>query len=98
LEKCRALFLNTKRMSLLMTAAEKGQLASCNVELGAFFSFYFKSSLENALRDVKSKNISWYQVIDKAKMQTVEKAKRTYCSKPHIATNICRQTPQYQVF
>ncbi len=97
LEKCRQLFLNTKRMSLLMTAAEKGQLASCNEELGAFFSFYFKSSMENALRDVKTKNISWYQVIDKAKIQTVEKAKRTYCSKPHVAANVCRQTPYYQV-
>jgi len=97
LEKCRQLFLNTKRMSLLMTAAEKGQLASCNPELGAFFSFYFKSSMENALRDVKTKNISWYQVIDKAKIQTVEKARRTYCSKPHVAANVCRQTPYYQV-
>ncbi len=97
LEKCRELFLNTKRMSLLMTAAEKGQLASCNAELGAFFSFYFKSSMENALRDVKTKNVSWYQVIDKAKLQTVDKARRTYCSKPYVAANICRQTPYYQV-
>lgn len=97
LEKCRQLFLNTKRMSLLMTAAEKGQLASCNAELGAFFSFYFKSSMEGALRDVKTKNVSWYQVIDKAKLQTVDKARRTYCSKPHVAANTCRQTPFYQV-
>lgn len=98
LEKCRALFLSTKRMSLLMTAAEKGQLASCNVDLGAFFSFYFKGSLEGYLRDAKNKNVSWYQVIDRAKLQTVDKARRTYCSKPYVATNICRQTPQYQVF
>ncbi len=97
LEKCRSLFLNTRRMSLLMTAAEKGQLASCNAELGAFFSFYFKGSLENALRDVKTKNVSWYQVLDKAKLQTVDKARRTYCSQPYVPANICRQTPQYQV-
>lgn len=97
LEKCRSLFLNTKRMSLLMTAAEKGQLASCNAELGAFFSFYFKGSMENALRDVKTKNVSWYQVLDKAKLQTVDKARRTYCSKPYVPANICKQTPQYQV-
>lgn len=98
LEKCRQLFLNTRRMSLLMTAAEKGQLASCNAELGAFFSFYFKSTMENALRDVKTSNVSWYQVIDRAKLQTVDKARRTYCNKPYVPSNICRQTPFYQVF
>lgn len=97
LEKCKQLFLNTRRMSLLLTAAEKGQLASCNAELGAFFSYYFKSSLETALRDVKSTNVSWYQVIDRAKAQTVSKARRTYCDKPYIPANICRQSPQYLV-
>ncbi|RYF91373.1 MAG: hypothetical protein EOO03_01505 [Chitinophagaceae bacterium] len=97
LEKCRQLFLNTRRMSLLLTAAEKGQLASCNAALGAFFTYYFKSSMETALKDVKTSNISWYQVIDKARAQTVNKARRTYCDKPYVPANICKQTPFYLV-
>lgn len=97
IEKCRALFLNPKRMTLLLTAADIGQYASCNVELGAFFSFYLKGAMENALSDVKTTAPSWYQVIDEAKAQTINKARRTYCEKPNIPANICKQSPFYQV-
>lgn len=97
IEKCRALFLNPKRMTLQLAAADIGQYASCNVELGAFFSFYFKAAMENALSDVKTTTPSWYQVIDEAKVQTINKARRTYCEKPNIPANICKQSPFYQV-
>ncbi len=97
IEKCRALFLDPKRMTLLLAAADIGQYASCNVELGAFFSFYFKGAMENALSDVKTTTPSWYQVIDEAKVQTINKARRTYCEKPNIPANICKQSPFYQV-
>ncbi|MBI1343526.1 MAG: hypothetical protein GC171_11385 [Terrimonas sp.] len=95
-DNCRALFLNKRKMSVLMTAAKQGQKASSNNSFGGFFSFYFKASLEDHLSALK-KNISWYQVLENARKETIKKADRTYCSKPYIPENICQQTPIYKV-
>ena len=93
IEKCRALFLSPKRTSVMMAAAQKGELASCNPTLGAFCSFYFKASLENSLRPAQLGYPTWYQVLENAKLQTINKAKRTYCEKPKL----CKQSPYYVI-
>ncbi len=57
-ENIRALFLNPKKTSLLITAADKNQLATTNPKLGGFLSYYFKQSLENMLASNKPKQLN----------------------------------------
>ena len=95
LENCRALFFNPKPVSILATAADAGQKASSNNEFGGFFSFYFKSSMENQLSFFK-KNVSWESLLQDAKKQTIRKAEHTYCDKPYIPENICEQYPVWK--
>jgi len=95
-DNCRALFLNKKRMSVLATAADVGQRASSNNDFGGFFSYFFKTSMENHF-SVFKKNITWEQVMDEAKKQTVNKAEHTYCDRPFIPANVCKQFPFYDI-
>ena len=101
IDNCRALFMNPQRESILATAADKWQLASCNNNFGGFFSYFFKSSMETHF-SVFKKNVSWETVMQEAIKQTVFKANHTYCSKPPIGKpygpeNICRQVPVYTI-
>jgi Caspase domain len=93
-DNCRNLFLNTAAQSILATAADNGQRASSNNNFGGFFSYYFQSSMENYCSKLKN-NVSWDQVLQDAKTQTINKAKHTYCDKPYIPENICNQYPYY---
>jgi hypothetical protein len=92
LENCRTLFLNPLPRSILVTAADRDQKASSNNEFGGFFSFFFKTSMENQLGFFK-KNVSWENVLNDAKKSTITKAEHTYCDKPYIPENICEQYP-----
>jgi hypothetical protein len=92
----RTLLLNKTPVSILATAAESGQRASGNNNYGGFFSHFFITSLENYLSRAKT-NVSWEQVLQDAKNETTYKAKRTYCQKPYIPENVCRQSPLYKI-
>ena len=94
-DNVKALFLNPNKMSILATAADIGQLASSNNNFGGFFSYFFKSSMENHF-SVFKKNVTWEQVMEDAQKQTIYKADHTYCSKPYIPANICKQYPFYR--
>lgn len=87
----RALFFN-KPTAIIMSAASAGELATSNNEFGGFFSYYFKSSLETSCGQFKT-NVSWDQLFQEVKKNTIYKAEHTYCSKPYIPENICKQTP-----
>lgn len=93
-DNCRTLFLNPKRQSVLATAADVGQLASSNNKFGGFFSYFFKTSMETHFSTLKT-NVSWELVLEEAVRQTDHKAQHTYCSKPYIPENICKQNPFY---
>jgi hypothetical protein len=95
IENFKKLFLDPARISILATAADAGQKATSNNNFGGFFSYYFKASLNNYLGPAK-KFITWDVLIADAKMQTVYKAEHTYCDKPFIRENICRQYPIYK--
>jgi hypothetical protein len=96
MENCISLFLNEKPMSILMTSADIGEKASGNITFGGFFSYYFKVAMENHFSSFK-KNVSWEQIMDDARKQTIEKAELTYCDKPYIPQNICKQHPFYKI-
>jgi len=96
LDNCRKLFLDPTRMSVLATAADYGQRACSKNSFGSFFSFFLASSLENYCSRLKN-NVTWDQIMQDTKTQTVNKAKHTYCDKPYIPANICNQYPNYKI-
>jgi hypothetical protein len=95
-DNVRMLFLNKTPMSVLATAASSGQKATSNDGFGGFFSYYFKTSMENYSSKLKT-NVTWDLVLQDAQKQTVVKANHTYCEKPYIPANICQQNPDYKI-
>lgn len=95
-DNVRKLFINSKPTSILATAADSTQRAACNRYFGGFFSYFFKSALELNCSRLKS-NVSWYTLMEEVKLQTTNKASQTYCDKPKIPQNTCRQSPVYMV-
>ena len=95
-ENIRALFFSKVPVALLATSADSGEKASGNEKLGGFFSYFFKGSMESYCSKLKS-NPTWDVVLATAKMQTIHKASKTYCEKPYIPANICKQSPFYTV-
>jgi len=92
----RQLFLSRTPISLLATAANAGQKATCNSTFGGFFSWFFKSSMESSCSVLKT-SASWDEVMQVAQKQTINKARFTYCDKPYIPENICDQSPIYKL-
>lgn len=92
----RTLFLDKKPVSILVTAALSGQRAASNKNFGSFFSYFFKTSLEDYASRSKN-NVSWEQLLQETKKQTILKANRTYCAEPKIPENVCQQVPLYRI-
>lgn len=95
-ENLRVLFLNPKKTSLLLTAADKNQFANCNPKLGGFLSYYFKQSLENMLTNPNPREVSWFKISEETRAKTINQAKHTACSMPPIPANACVQYPIYK--
>lgn len=95
-DNIRTLFLNKAPMSILATAAQSGQKSTCNPGFGGFFSYFFKQSMESFCSKLKT-NPTWDLVLQSTMIQTTNKANHTYCDKPYIVENICRQTPTYKI-
>ena len=95
-ENLRVLFLNPKKTSLLLTAADKNQYANCNPKLGGFLSYYFKQSLENMLTNPNPREVSWFKISEETRAKTINQAKHTACSMPPIPANACVQYPIYK--
>lgn len=91
----KQLFFNSRK-AILVTSADMGQLAAGNKRFGGFFSYFFKSSLENHFSILK-KNVTWDQVLQEAKKLTIKKAENTCCQKPCSAATACRQLPSYMI-
>ncbi|MBP6686774.1 MAG: caspase family protein [Lacibacter sp.] len=95
-ENIRALFLNPKKTSLLITAADKNQLATTNPKLGGFLSYYFKQSLETMLGSSNPREVNWYKICEETRAKTIIQAKNTACARPPIPANGCVQYPIYK--
>ena len=91
MENCMRLFMDTKPISILMTAASKGELSAGN-STGGIFTFNFRESLEKSIGHFAS-NVSWQQLLTAAQQQTVTKAQRTWCDKDKKI--VCKQKPTY---
>ena len=91
-DNAKKLFLNPVKQSIIATAAKEGQLATGNLNFGGFFSYFFTTAMHDHFSILK-KDVSWEKILEQARVKTVEKAERTYCDKPYIRKNICRQIP-----
>lgn len=95
INNCKALFFNDKPMSVLMTAASKGELSAGN-STGGIFTFNFRESLEKIIGPF-SNNVSWPDLLATAKTQTINKAKRTWCKQPDNSKKVCVQNPTFKL-
>jgi hypothetical protein len=82
-DNVKTLFMNKERLSLLMTAATKGEEALSQDAFGSFFTHYFLSSMTTYLGPEKG-NANWLLVMADAQKQTIFKA----------GTAKLRQTPK----
>jgi len=92
-ENCRALFMNDKPLSVLMTAASKGELSAGN-STGGIFTFNFRESLEKSFGPFYN-NVSWDTLLKTAQVQTINKAKNTLCIQEDNSRKICVQNPTF---
>jgi hypothetical protein len=96
MENCQALFMNPKPMSLLMTAASKGELSAGNASDGGIFTFNFRESLEKFMGPF-FKDVTWSSLVANAQKQTVAKAKRTWCMQEDNSRKVCVQNPVFKI-
>ena len=96
MDNCRALFMNPKPVSVLMTAAAKGELSAGNPNDGGIFTFNFRESLEKFMGPFLN-DVTWNALIANAKRQTIVKANRTWCIQPDNSRKVCVQNPVFKV-
>lgn len=95
-ENIRTLFLQQNPLSILTTACTSGERAASKDDFGGFYTHFFKIALETHCSKSKS-NVSWDQVLQQTQRQTTVKANNTYCARPFIPANICKQNPVYTI-
>ena len=95
--KCIALFMNPRRMSLLATAAQKGELSAGNISEGGFFTSNFLQSLEKHIGKLRTTAVPlepvWNSVIGAATNETTVRANRKPCRMPDESVRRCVQHP-----
>lgn len=99
LNNCFQLFLPSAPVSILMTAAAKGEMSAGNNSYGGFFTSNFRAALVNFLSPVFTlNNVSWQKLITEAQTQTVKKATNTICNQPDGTKARCVQHPMFKIF
>jgi hypothetical protein len=95
-QHCSALFLDQNPLSLLVTAAAKGELSAGNSTKGGIFTFNLRESLEKSFSPF-AKQVSWSNLIASARAQTILTAKRTGCLQDDNSLKACIQNPVYRL-
>lgn len=97
MNNCRALFMDPKPVSVLMTAATKGELSAGNDNIGGIFTFNFREAMESYF-GLFYNNVTWSTVLEQAKKQTINKASHTLCPQEDEKTyKPCNQHPVYKL-
>jgi hypothetical protein len=95
--KCIALFLNPRKISILATAAQKGELSAGNISEGGFFTSNFLQSLEKHIGKVrttqKELDPTWNSVSGLTISETTSRAARKWCRMPDESVKVCVQHP-----
>lgn len=96
LQNCKLLFMREQPMSLLMTAAQKGELSAGNTEIGGIFTSNFRESIEKKIRLFAS-DVSWDNLVISTQSQTVARANRSNCAEEGQPQVKCVQHPVYKM-
>ncbi|HUR66323.1 MAG TPA: caspase family protein [Chitinophagaceae bacterium] len=95
--KCIALFMNSKRMSVLATAAQKGELSAGNISEGGFFTANFLQTLEKHIGKVRTTakplEPTWNSILNLSATETTTRAVRKWCRMPDDSVQKCTQHP-----
>ncbi|MEN9569367.1 MAG: hypothetical protein RL172_598 [Bacteroidota bacterium] len=95
IQNCSQLFLNNKPVSILMTAASKGEASAGNGSQGGYFTFNFRETLFKRL-GLFYHFVSWDDLLNSAKKQTIAKANGAKCPKiSGEGYEPCKQTPTF---
>ncbi|MBC7934333.1 MAG: caspase family protein [Rhizobacter sp.] len=92
LENCKSLFLNKERKSVLMTAAQRGQMSAGNGASGGFFTYNFRSSLLNFFGPLHLYP-TWKTVFETTRKNTTEQSENSRCSERGEALKTYKQQP-----
>jgi hypothetical protein len=96
MNNCKALFMNPQPVSLLITAAAKGELSAGNSNKGGIFTFNFRESLEKYLGPFAN-NVNWNDLVANARNQTINTASRTGCRQDDNTLRSCIQNPVFRM-
>lgn len=96
LENCKALFLNPKPMSILMTAAQKGEMSTGNLTFGGFFTNQFRTNLTTYFGPFHQFP-TWNTILEESKKTTTDQAENSRCSTSGQPTKTYKQHPVYKI-
>lgn len=96
IENCKTLFMNPKPTSILVTAAQKGEMSSGNGIVGGYFTNEFRSNLITNFKPLHNYP-TWSAVLGEVKKSTIEKADNARCSKSGEVLKTFNQHPVYVV-
>lgn len=96
MQNCKLLFMKEQPMSLLMTAAQKGELSAGNTENGGIFTFNFREAIEKNIR-LFANDVSWDNLLISAQKQTISKAKQSNCAEEGETQKRCIQNPIFKM-
>ena len=87
-------------MSILMTAASKGELSAGTGNLGGIFTYKFRTAMVNYFgkKGKLDQVVSWQNILFDAKNETIKKAENTKCKDPNNGSlSQCVQHPVFQI-
>ena len=96
LENCKSLFMNPKPMSILMTAAQKGEMSTGNLTFGGFFTNQFRTNLTTYFGPFHQFP-TWKTILEESKKSTTDQAENSRCSTSGEPTKTYKQNPVYRI-
>ena len=90
--------MNLARVSLLMTAASKGQVSAGNATDGGLFTGQFRDVLDKYMSN-NFRGVPWDKIVESIQEQTSESASYGQCEVPGVTPKtyrVCEQTPMYK--
>lgn len=96
LENCKALFMNSKPMSILMTAAQKGEMSTGNLTFGGFFTSQFRTKLTTYFGPFHQFP-TWSTILEESKKETTSLAENSRCSTSGEQLKTYKQHPVFRI-
>lgn len=96
MENCKALFMNERRMSVLATSAQRGELATGNLAYGGYFTHQFRTNLISNFKPLHLYP-TWDHVLKDAQASTIKHAEHSRCSESGQPLKTYKQHPVFRI-